>query len=429
MRKVTLINPPQQNSLDDFLDPPLGLMYIGASLEEQNIPVKIVDLSSKPEKDWKELVGESDIFGITMFSSSFNVSKKIAKIAKENNHGALVVAGGPHPTSLPKETVREKEFDVVVCGEGEEVLPDIIRDYREGKTVPSIIRAKRIEDIDTLPVPARHLVDIHEYHRQVEGNAATSAVSSRGCPYSCSFCCKDIHGSKIRFRKAKKFLEEIEEAKKTYGINSFLFYDDVFTFNKNGRLDEICKGLKDLDITFRCNGRAGVNTLEDFVMLKEAGCDEIAFGIESGSQEILKIMNKKSTVKQNYNAIQNAKKAGLTAKAYLMTGFPGETQKTINETKSFIEYADPDKFTIFAFAPLPGCNVWKNPDRYGVTSLSSDWDQYFNIAGNYEGGRTFSTKHLSEKESVRLHDDLVKFALERGQRGTLEKYYEKVKKK
>jgi anaerobic magnesium-protoporphyrin IX monomethyl ester cyclase len=428
MEKVTLINPPQQNSLDDYLDPPLGLMYLAASLENQNLPVKIVDLASKPESMWPELIGESDVFGITIFSSSFNVSRKIARIIKENNKNSLVVAGGPHPTSLPEDTILNREFDAVVCGEGEEVFPTLVHDYRNGRKVPKIIRSNGILDINALQVPARHLLSLSEYHRQVEGKTATSALSSRGCPYSCSFCCKDIHGAKIRFRDPEKFLEEVGDIKAKYSIRSFLFYDDVFTFNKNGRLDRICEGLKEMDIAFRCNGRAGVNCLDDFIKLKEAGCEEIAFGIESGSQEILNRINKNSTVQQNHQAIQDAKRAGLITKAYLMTGFPGETSQTIDETKAFIESADPDKFTIFSFVPLPGCDVWKNPAKYGITHLSRDWDQYFNIAGNYEGGRTFETDSLSRERAVELHDDLVRFSLKRGQRGSLEKYYKDVKK-
>lgn len=425
MKKIKLINPPQTRSLDDHLDPPLGLMYLASNLEKNNIYPKIVDLSGQPEEKWEELIGKADVFGMTIFSASFNISRKIAKLAKKQNPKAIVVAGGPHPTSLPEQTLSYPEFDIVVMGEGEEEMVNIVNNYYSGKKTSRLIKAKRLENLDDFPPPARHLINLKEYHRTVEGQKATSMVTSRGCFYNCNFCCRDIHGKKIRFNSINRVIDEVKEIK-SYGINSILFYDDVFTFNFKGRLDEICRRLKPLGITFRCNGRVGVNKPEDYQKLKEAGCDEIAFGIETGSQKILDAVNKKVTVKQNEDAIKYAKQAGLRTKAYMMVGFPGETQETVNETKRFIERADPDKFTLFAFVPLPGCDVWKNPKKYGVTDLSKDWNQYFNIAGQYEGGITFETKDLSKKEFLRLHDDLAKFLLEKGQRGKLEEYYSKV---
>lgn len=426
MERIVLVNPPQPASLDDYLDPPLGLMYIASNLEKNHIPVRIVDLASKPEKKWSELIGKTDILGMTIFSASFNVSRKIASIAKKQNNKIIVVAGGPHPTSLPEQTLSYSEFDSVITGEGEVEMVKLINNYYSGKPIPRLIKAEKLDNLDDFPSPARHLVDLKGYHRTVEGKSATSMITSRGCPFSCSFCCRDIHGSKVRFNSIDGVINEVAEIK-SYGINSLLFYDDVFTLNIRGRLDEMCKRLKLFNISFRCNGRVGVNKPEDYKKLREAGCEELAFGIESGSQKMLDYLGKRVTVQQNEEAIKYAKEAGLKTKAYLMVGFPGETQETIDETKKFVERADPDKFTLFAFVPLPGCDVWKNPQKYGITQISQDWDQYFNIAGQYEGGVTFETKELSKKEFLRLHDDLAKFLMAKGQRGGLEKYYSKLK--
>jgi anaerobic magnesium-protoporphyrin IX monomethyl ester cyclase len=283
--------------------------------------------------------------------------------------------------------------------------------------------------LDSLPFPARHLLDLSSYHREVEGKKVTSVITSRGCPYTCNFCCKDVHGTKVRLRGVDDVINEIKEIKKNYGFESFIFYDDIFTLYRK-RLSNLCDQLKDLNITFRCNGRAGINTFEDYVKLKEAGCEEIAFGIESGSQKILDKINKRTTVEKNIESIINAKKAGLTTKAFLIVGFPGESQKTVNETKAFMNKANPDKFTVFAFVPLPGCDVWKHPKEYGILKMSDDWDQFFNIAGNYEGGYSFTTKELDFPKIQMLHDDLVSYLLNRGenygQKGKLEKYYDKL---
>ena len=426
-KKVVLINPPQLNSLDDHLDPPLGLMYLASSLEAQGEEVSICDLSSKSESEWPPLIPRADVYGITLFSASFLAAQKISGLVKKINKDAVLVAGGPHATSLPQETL-EGGFDHVIVGEGEVEFPNLVKRISNNETSPSIIHAAPIQDLDSLPFPARYLVDILGFNRNVEGESATSIITSRGCPYSCNFCCKDVHGSKVRFRSADSVIEEVHEVIDTYGIKSFLFYDDVFTFPKGNRLKKLCEGIKQLGITFRCNGRVGVNSLEDYQLLKEAGCMEIAFGIESGSQVILDKMNKGTTVEMNLNAIRNAKQAGLITKAYLITGFPGETQETIDETKRFVEISGVDKFTVSAFVPLPGCDVWKNPLKYGIQTISKDWDQHFNLAGNYEGGSTFTTKDLSSNEFQRLHDDLVDNLLEHGQKGKIEKYYEKLER-
>jgi len=431
MKRVCLVNPPQLNSIDDRLDPPLGLMYIAGVLEKNGVDVSINDLASKKKEEWSEAIDDADIYGMTIFSASLNTSREIARVIKQKNNNAIVVAGGPHPTSLSEDTSKFPEFDNIVTGEGEIAFLDFIKNAEKGIKNRKIISAKTIENIDSLPEPARHLTDMLSYTREVEGKKATSIITSRGCPYSCSFCCKDVHGRKVRYRSTENIIKEISRIRKDYDINSFIFYDDIFTLNRK-RLPILCKELEKMDLTFRCNGHAGINTYDDYVLLKKAGCQEIAFGIESGSQKILDKINKNTTVQQNIETVTTAKQAGLLTKAYLVVGFPGETQETIDETKKFMDTADPDKFTLFQFVPLPGCDVWKNPQKYGLTEVNKDWDQFFNIAGQYEGGATFRTKELTAEKIKYLHDDLRNHLLNRkgndhGQRGKLQDYYSKLK--
>ncbi len=428
-KKVILVNPPQLNSLDDRLDPPLGLMYIASVMEKNSVDVEICDLASKTEEQWPNLISDADIYGITLFSASFNTAKRISRVIKSKNKNAIIVAGGPHATSMCEETLESKNFDYVIKGEGEFSFLQFVNNFYNSKKNSKIIKSEMVSDINSLPIPARHLIDFSTYTREVDGEKATSLITSRGCPNNCSFCCKDIHGKKVRFRSVDSVINEVKEIKSKYNIHSFLFYDDIFTLNRK-RLSSLCNKLKELNINFRCNGRAGINTFEDYQNLYKAGCREIAFGIESGNQLILNKVNKGTTVQQNIESIQNAKKAGLITKAYLIVGYPGETRETINDTKKFIDIANPDKFTVFMFVPLPGCDVWKYPEKYGITYLSKDWDQYFNIAGQYEGGITFKTKDLDSNKIKELHDDLVSYLLNRkenyGQRGNLQNYYDKL---
>ena len=406
---LNLINLPQPNSLDDKLDPPLGLMYIAAVLKKSGMPVKITDLCFVDKKDWKEAIGYADIYGITVFSSSLYLAKEIAQIAKENNPKCITVVGGPHPTSLPYDTL--EFFDCVVKGEGE---------FTFSLPKESIMTMPLIEDLDILPLPARDLVDLHRYTRKVFGEKATSITTSRGCPYKCAFCCKDVFGHKVRYFSIERVVEEIKSIIKDYGIRNFIFYDDTFALNRN-RVYALCEELRKLNIIFRCNGDARRNTERDFRILYDAGCREIAFGIESGSQEILDRINKGVSVQQNRLAIQNAKKTGLCVKAFLMIGNPGESVKTIEETKRFMKEANPDQYTLFNFVPLPGCDIWKNPDKYGVRIVNKNFKNYYNIAGQNEGGCVVESDTLTRDSMAKLRQDLLLSLGE--QRGQLQDYY------
>lgn len=431
MKKVCFVNPPQLNSIDDRIDPPLGMMYLAAVLENHGIETAICDLAAHKPEEWPTLIDDAEIYGMTVFSASLNTCGAISQVIKSKNKDALIIAGGPHPTSLPDQTLATGYFNHILTHEGEESFPIFVENFLKGRQNEKIIRGQTIKNLDSLPLPARHLVDMKSYTREVEGKRATSLITSRGCPYACSFCCKDIHGRTVRFRSSENIIKEVDSLIKDHGINSYVFYDDIFTLNRK-RLKPLCEAFKERDITFRCNGHAGINTYEDYVLLREAGCKEIAFGIESGSQKILDSVNKGTTVEENARTIKLAKSAGLLTKAYLIVGYPGETQETIDATKKFMDEADPDKFTVFTFVPLPGCDVYKNPQKYGITEIVSDWDQFFNIAGQYEGGLSFKTANLTTERVKYLHDNLVQALLHRkgrnhGQTGNLQGYYSKLK--
>lgn len=409
---VKLINPPQLNSLDDKLDPPLGLMYIAAALRLSGARVEIVDLCFVPHNRWEQTIGFADIYGITVFSSSLHLAKEIAGIVRGNNPDCKVVVGGPHPTSLPYDSL--EFFDSIVRGEGE---------FAFSFPREPIMQMEHIRDLDVLPFPARDLVNLHAYTRKVAGQKATSVTTSRGCPYSCAFCCKDVFGHKVRYFSIPRVIEEIKSIINTYGIKAFIFYDDTFALDRN-RFYPLCEELRELNISFRCNGDSRNNTLEDFRMLSLAGCKEISFGIESGSQRILDRIQKGTTVERNLRAIQNAKKAGIFVKAFLMIGNPGETKDTIEETKNFMKEAQPDQYTLFNFIPLPGCDVWKSPEKYGMKIINRDFRQFFNIAGNNVGGSVVDSETFSAKDVVKWREELL--AALPPQRGILQDYYQKV---
>lgn len=421
--KITLINPPHLESLDPILDPPLGLLYIASTIRNLGHNVSVIDLSFHTEIDnWKNIINPSDIYGITVMTPSYHHATKIRDICKEINPESKIMVGGPHPTALPIET--SKDFDITVVGDGEGIIIDIINHIQNNQnSYPKIFYGNnKLMNIDEIPFPARDLVPIKEYTRTVNRNKATSIITSRGCYYQCSFCQNSTRKEKVRFRSAKNVINELKDIIFNYDIRTFIFYDDTFTLRPD--LYILLDEIKKLNIQFRCNGDSRRNTYETFKKLYDAGCREIDFGIESGSQNILDNINKGTKVWKNQIAISNAKKAGLYVKAFLILGSPGESWNTIDETIDFINNTRPDYWTLFNFIPLPGCQIWNNPEKYGIKIVSNNWKDYFNIQGENVGGCVCETKYMTAEDIKKAREYMIK-RLPR-QTGPLQNYYSKV---
>jgi anaerobic magnesium-protoporphyrin IX monomethyl ester cyclase len=418
---IELIHPPHPQSIEDRLDAPLGLLYIASNLEKKGYRVRINDLSGIAEKDWR--IGKADIYGTTIYAPTVDISERIARICKEINPLSKVVAGGAHPTAVPKQM--SSIFDIIGIGEGEEIMLKIARDYPHNKR----FYKKDLErNLDIYPHPAYHLIDPFSYKRTFEKEQAITILTSRGCPYRCAFCGLPEQHRIIKYRSPGNVVEEIKFIQKKYGINKFNFQDDTFTVNKK-RLQKMLDLFKPLKIGFRAHGRSGLDTPEDYKKLKEAGCDIIAWGIESGSQKILDLMNKNTTVEQNEDVIKWAKEAGITTRAFFILGFPGEDKQTIEETKAFIEKTNPDQYFVSNFVPYPGTDVWNNPKKYGVTKIYTDFKKYYQIDKSGFGSRNIETNNLSLEEFRKLEKDFRKWINQRKQRGSIQEYEYKLIKR
>ena len=408
---IVLIHPPHPQALEDRLDAPLGLLYIASNLERAGYDVRVNDLSGIPEKDWE--IGEANLYGIAVYAPTISVSEKIAKICKEKNPHSKVVVGGAHPTAMPEDM--SSIFDMVVIGEGEEAMVKIAKDYPNNKRFYEEVLDK---ELDTYPNPAYHLIDPFSYKRTINGETSLTLLTTRGCPFHCSFCGLDKSHQVVKQRSPSLVAKEIKELKEKYGIRKYNFQDDIFTINRK-RLYEMLDLFKPFDIGFRGFGRAGINTKEDYVRLKEAGCDMLAYGLESGSQKILDLMNKKSTVQDNRNVIKWAKETGITSRAFFILGFPGETEETIKETKAFIEETNPDQFFISNFVPYPGTDVWNNPEKYGITHMDKDFDNYYQVDKNFSGSVNIETKFLTAEKFRELEIDFREWIIKREWKGSL----------
>lgn len=409
--KIELINPPHPDASEDRLDAPLGLLYIAASLEKAGYDVRVNDLTGKTDL----IVGEADIYGITIYAPTVKLSEDIARKCRIINPECKVIVGGAHPTAVP-ETITFA--DSIVIGEGELAMLDVVKDYPELK---SRYQKALDKNLDLYPNPAYHLIDVHSYKRLIGGERALTMLTTKGCPYRCAFCGLADHHKTVKTRSPKAVAREIKEIKAEYGIRKFNFQDDSFVTNRR-RLYELLDLMRPLGIGFRCHGRVGNDRPKDYEKLKDAGCDVIAWGIESGSQKILDKMNKRVTVRQNYNAVQMAKDAGLLTRCFFIIGFPGETAETLEETKRFIEQSDPDQYFVSNFVPYPGTDVWNNPKKYGITKLNKDFDNYFQIDKTGYGGITISTKMLSAADFSELEIDFRMWLNRRKLRGCVQEY-------
>lgn len=426
--KIVLIHPPHPNSTDDRLDPPLGLLYISSYLKQYGINVEIKDLSEKylstehsifKNKSSKILdidcIPFADIYGIVVYISSIDITKQIVSFCRSINPNCKIVVGGAHPSSCPYDF---PYVDHVVVGAGEVAMYDIIT---------GVIQAHII--IGTEPdnyflFPSYDLIDPHSYHRKIEGNISLPILTSRYCPFKCSFCgLSKMHklGNTVRMDSPENVYYNIKRIKDDFGIDRINFQDDIFTLNPD-RLFKILDLIKPLNIKFRCMGRAGYDTEQTYEKLSEAGCSDIAWGIESGSQYILDRMNKQVKVRDNYNVIQWAKKYGITSRAFFIIGFPGETVNTIEDTKKFIELSDPDQYFVSSFIPYPGTDVGDNPSKYGIINKSLDYNQYFQISKNGLGGLTIDTEWLSKNDFRDLEIQFREWINKREMRGSLQDY-------
>ena len=380
--------------------PPLGLAYIAAVLEKEGFGnIRIVDM--KAEKigfgELRDIIFnfKPKILGVSLATGQVSSGTKLIKIAKEIDKDIICMIGGPHPSALPEKTLEETDADVCIFGEGELTTLEFVKAVYEGKELDGIrgLAFKKngaikknppralISNLDDIPFPARHLIlSTAEYSKDSE-TALTSIhatmMTSRGCPFRCAFCDKSVFGRSFRYRSAKNVVDEIETLVKSYNVQSIRFFDDILTAIPK-RVKEICDELikRNLKIKWSCEARVNTVNPEMLKMMKNAGCTEMHFGIESGDQKILDLQQKDITLDQAREAVKWTNEAGIESRGYFIIGLPGDTKKTINETIQFGRSLNLGYIGIFMFTPYPGTFERKyRLEDYGAV-LAKSWDDY-----------------------------------------------------
>ena len=393
---VTLVFPNSPFLINPRMFPPLGILYLAALLEKMGFNVQCLDMSfgHVPE----EIL--SDMVGISFTTPQRGEAYQLAKLLRKQ--GKTLIAGGAHPTHLPLEAAQF--FDYIVRGEGEHSLPILLNKLKSGLPSPKIIECHpEVAVLDYLPFPARHLVPIQEYEYTIDGTPATVLMTSRGCPYNCSFCGR--LSQNFRFQSALRTLDEIYHVQMHHGFQAFMIFDDVFIASKK-RLREMATRLESNDLIFRCFGRADLLTPEVSSLLKKMGVVEVGIGIESGSSEVLNRNFKRTDKKVNSQAIQNLKEVGIRSKAFMIVGLPGETEATVEETRQWLEENHPDDMDVSVFQPMPGSPIFKDPEKWGIKfHYETDRDMWFKgKPGLYHSYA--STEGLSSERIVQLREEI-----------------------
>jgi radical SAM superfamily enzyme YgiQ (UPF0313 family) len=367
---------------------------MAAVLEQNDFEVKIFDCPVC-EIDHEKLKAELDSFqptivGIGSMTPTIESALKSARVAKEVCPDAKVLMGGPHATFADKQILTdEKAVDIIVRGEGEETILELAKQSPELQKVSDvkgitfrkdnqIIQAPGrpfIQNLDALPRPAYKYVPVEKY--RIAGRKLLPIMSSRGCPFQCSFCvASQMFGARFRARSPKNVLDELEWLRDEYGAEGIAFQDDTLTFDRK-RAMEICDGIieRKINLPWGCGTRADVVTKEVLAKMSKAHCNETCFGVESGCQRIRDSLKKKVTTEQCENAIKWAKEAGIFVTVSVILGYPGETKETLQETLDFVRRVEPDDVWLCHATPYPGTELRALVESNGW-KMSEDWKLY-----------------------------------------------------
>jgi len=408
---ILLINPktskPSEVQTEFFREPNLGILYLAAILDQNNIPVEILDLEQYYGLELEDLnkiiidkIEHYEIIGITSLTNTFYLTKQIAELIKQSNKEKIVVLGGPHVSFQYDEILKaEPIIDFICIGESETSFLELTNlIFREKNNLMSSQAFERELDtikglayrdlegnviftgfpkqiaLETIPLPPRYLLTQENFYYSV-----ASVIINRGCPNACSFCSRQKLFPKTRIRGLDSILSEIRDIISYQTYNYINFYDNINinrTFFHN-----FCRLFIDneIKIPWGCELRVDSITAEDASLLKEAGCKLIATGIESASLKVLENNLKYQDPKRVISGLNYLKAVDIPVQAYFVLGLPGETEATFQETVDFITnlpFNEDDKINYFVATPYPGSRLWDERDYFKIKVIENDFTKY-----------------------------------------------------
>lgn len=432
--RVLIINPRFQLPIDTRTTPHLGVAYLAAMSERRGDEVRVFDQDVE-DVPLREVVREyqPDLVGITSNTPQVKQGWLCAREIKAVKPDTLIVQGGPHVSALPEEAAARPEIDIVARGEGEETWMDLSRMLENIKAGNSQFRIAElldpsskildkvlgitfmtsegkirhtherpaVADLDALPFPAYKYFKMERYSSlqpaidAIDKGKSFSMMTSRGCPYRCTFCSQSVMAEKWRARSPESVVAEWRHLVEDWGAQEIGILDDSANIDRKRlqRLSELLiqENLHKKAQWVMINGiRANLSDTDLLGKMKEAGCKRVAFGVETGDEDILESIDKRVTHDQIRAAFKNAKKVGLETVGFFIIGLPGDTEETMEKTIKFACELDPLVANFSMMTPYPGTKVWEQVHRNGGRMLVKDWQDYVFFEGKarYEMGPT-----------------------------------------
>ncbi|NIM99460.1 MAG: radical SAM protein [candidate division Zixibacteria bacterium] len=390
---VLLVYPWYLYSSVSTFEEPLGILYLASALLETRHKVYVADLTFKQKLNGlKEKACWADLVGISAPTPLLGTAAAVLGHIKEINPDIHSVIGGPHATADPADALRVG-FDVAVIGEGEVTLVELVETigertpldrvagiaYFQGEELRFTPPRPFIRNVDEIPLPARQFIDYSRYRR-------LGIISMRGCPYRCLFCkpMEDkLFGKKLRKRSLESVVEEINEVIARYGNRQISFKDDTLTVNKTEWFQRLGEQLhrRSLRLSWQCSSRVDTVDFHKLKAMKEAGCRQIFFGIESGSQQILDYYHKDITVEQIVETFAMCHRVGIWPCASIMLGAPLETREDLEKTYQLVKTIKPYNWHVHVTTPICGTYLYDRARTEGRLKLEDDYS-IFEPTGN-----------------------------------------------
>ncbi|OGR05348.1 MAG: hypothetical protein A2520_06460 [Deltaproteobacteria bacterium RIFOXYD12_FULL_53_23] len=362
---------------------PIGLAYIAAYLQQHDIPVRILDsyVGTDSIDSFQRAIQAmpADLIGITATSNGIQGAMEAAEIIKQCWPDTPIVIGGPHMATYPEKTLLNSHFDFGVVGEGEQTILELVDALKHGtetrgipglltkakKQVSQLTPRKRVNNLDKFPHPARELFPNSRYKTLLGFNPVTYILTSRGCPFQCTFCDHGLWGRETTFHSPEWIIDEIQHCL-AQGAREIYIYDETFSLNKE-RAKTICKLIIEKNIKFSWVVSSRVDTVdrELIELLKQAGCRQIRFGVESGLDKNLQTIGKNITIKKVRHTFDLCDQVGIDTYAYFMIGLPSETLQDMEETINFAIQLNPGWTNFNILTMKPGTKVYRQAAQQG----------------------------------------------------------------